>query len=1125
MNDVIEVCKVKLLGCCKVVAGYSGIAFSACLNNFRVSPEGASVAFRNPSPQFTLPDEDVANRFNEYLDGFDLPITITETVRQLPLDHKRNFIADDSKMGIVFNKAVEILQKVSSADGSYYSKTSIDSTIEVLNQLNVILRTRVVKNCLSDFVSAKNGLACLDKILRLDIYHCCYYYCSGSNNKKNFCHKQNINYNNNYQTNNRYHSCLLYTTLNLVKSVLNDKESRETIFNLQQHLIFALCKVASNVKLHDKCRTLLMHILGGLCLYENGHELVLKFSEELDNVEPEGLYFQKIATTTIDNERPNLPKIISVLSFFNALLNGGELKQNLTRRVEMRSKILSSGFAKVFGWLKTTEVEHPTLLDHLDLFVMTQQEDDELVRESLDFVEEIKQMGKFAEVSRSLHLTERDLNCLNCLNISKTLLNILDRTIDDREIGIVERKLDELVQKCSVQFYQGQITNYRSTKNADPIAKSDYDVLLEKCQHLEEKLSETEKILVEMQEEKQQQLKLSQMSGSQEDVCSLSAVSTPSSTMSSSKCSSASDEGIVCSPTETFMESPPNFSGIVGPLASIAAKQKAELLTSTPPAPPPIPSDFASLFVPKKLMFRSQKSIIDNHLKGLNWTVIPEHKISGSLWEKVGDKENEVSSLMEIIDMELLVRSFTQQANNKRDSIAESIHSLAIFRPLSVIDARRAQNCQIVLSRFKIDSPSILCHTVTRLDPAESISKDMLEQLLKFIPTKDETERLVEAAKNSELTKLDEFFHCLTKYPSYETRLKCLWLRKTFDEKLNEIKSNVSTISTAAKTLQDSSRVHKILHLLLLIGNRLNDGRRIGRAKAFDVEILSKLADVKSTVTLNGGLPCQNNPNRHADYNLLSYLVECCDHRCPDLFRCRKDILAFEEASKTCLAEINADFKTLENGLHAFNKEIKHHELNQLNQAKLNGFLDKSTQSLVDTANLLNDMNVELENCAQLLALDLNQVQRAPNQLFESFAKFLTHFCEMRKHLKEDEHQQQRPTLTLSKVSKTNTYSNRQSLPAVFDRCIAFENDPKKEMIVPKKTNADLDFDDMVSALQSSQVFSQNLNRLRVSLRDKNKRNNQRRPSSTNVTTGLVVNQRSQPQNRFTFTRDISRER
>ena len=62
-------------------------------------------------------------------------------------------------------------------------------------------------------------------------------------------------------------------------------------------------------------------------------------------------------------------------------------------------------------------------------------------------------------------------------------------------------------------------------------------------------------------------------------------------------------------------------------------------------------------------------------------------------------------------------------------------------KELSVIDGRRAQNLNILLSRYKLSETEIK-EMVLSMDKEGKLDKDMVEQLLKYVPTAAEKEML-----------------------------------------------------------------------------------------------------------------------------------------------------------------------------------------------------------------------------------------------------------------------------------------------------------------------------------------------------------------------------------------------
>jgi len=80
-------------------------------------------------------------------------------------------------------------------------------------------------------------------------------------------------------------------------------------------------------------------------------------------------------------------------------------------------------------------------------------------------------------------------------------------------------------------------------------------------------------------------------------------------------------------------------------------------------------------------------------------------------------------------------------------------------KELSVIDGRRAQNCIILLSKLKLSNEEIR-QAILKMDEQEDLAKDMLEQLLKFIPEKSDIDLLEEHKHEIErMARADRFLY------------------------------------------------------------------------------------------------------------------------------------------------------------------------------------------------------------------------------------------------------------------------------------------------------------------------------------------------------------------------------
>ena len=58
-----------------------------------------------------------------------------------------------------------------------------------------------------------------------------------------------------------------------------------------------------------------------------------------------------------------------------------------------------------------------------------------------------------------------------------------------------------------------------------------------------------------------------------------------------------------------------------------------------------------------------------------------------------------------------------------------------------MIDGRRAQNCTILLSKMKM-SDSGIRKVILSMDSGNKLNKDIVEQMLKYVPTPSEKEEL-----------------------------------------------------------------------------------------------------------------------------------------------------------------------------------------------------------------------------------------------------------------------------------------------------------------------------------------------------------------------------------------------
>ncbi|KAL2939997.1 Formin-like protein 17 [Bienertia sinuspersici] len=147
---------------------------------------------------------------------------------------------------------------------------------------------------------------------------------------------------------------------------------------------------------------------------------------------------------------------------------------------------------------------------------------------------------------------------------------------------------------------------------------------------------------------------------------------------------------------------------------------------------------------------------------------------------------------------------------------------------VSVVELRRAYNCEIMLTKVKIPLPDLM-NSVLVLDDS-ALDVDQVENLIKFCPTKEEMELLKGYKGDKEnLGKCEQFFLELMKVPRVEAKLRVFSFKIHFN---TQIRSSV--------------KLKRVMQTILSLGNALNQGTARGAAVGFRLDSLLKLTDTRS---------------------------------------------------------------------------------------------------------------------------------------------------------------------------------------------------------------------------------------------------------------------------------------
>ena len=131
-----------------------------------------------------------------------------------------------------------------------------------------------------------------------------------------------------------------------------------------------------------------------------------------------------------------------------------------------------------------------------------------------------------------------------------------------------------------------------------------------------------------------------------------------------------------------------------------------------------------------------------------------------------------------------------------------------------------------------------------------------LKALNEFLPTEEEEAGLkqyVSNASKNETTRqeamnalcpCEKYMVALMEVPSASANFNCMIFQIQFSSRIDEIKESIDTLMNACIDVMSSSRLRKLMAVILTIGNQINTGGDGNMAEGFTLDALLKLNEV-----------------------------------------------------------------------------------------------------------------------------------------------------------------------------------------------------------------------------------------------------------------------------------------
>uniref|UniRef100_G3P7P5 Dishevelled associated activator of morphogenesis 1b n=1 Tax=Gasterosteus aculeatus aculeatus TaxID=481459 RepID=G3P7P5_GASAC len=818
-----------------------------------------------------------------------------------------------------------------------------------------------------------------------------------------------------------------------IKALMNNSQGRAHVLSHSESInIIAQSLATENIK----TKVAVLEIMGAVCLVPGGHKKILEAMMHYQRFACERTRFQTLINDldrSTGRYRDEVNLKTAIMSFINAVLSQGAGETSLEFRIHLRYEFLMLGIQPVIDKLRSHE--NSTLDRHLDYFEMLRNEDELALSKRFESVHiDTKSANQvFDLIRKKINHTDAHPHFMSVLH--HCLLMPHKRSGNTVQYWLL---LDRIVQQMVLQNDKGHDPDVTPLENFN--VKNVVRMLVNENEVKQWK-EQAEKMRKEHHE-------LQQRFEKKERECDAKTQEKEDMMQTLNKMK----EKLEKESTEhkNVKQQVAELTGQLHELSTVRRPFFRGDVPSSPAAPwrhdASSTSPTASTGWTPTSSWRKNIPQPSNALKSFNWAKLSENKLEGTVWMEVDD-----AKVFKILDLEDIEKTFSAYQRQQKEAEDDALTSKKV-KELSVIDGRRAQNCNILLSRLKLSNEEMK-RAILTMDEQEDLPKDMLEQLLKFVPEKSDVDLLEEHKHELDrMAKADRFFYEMSRINHYQQRLQSLYFKKKFAERIAEIKPKVEALSRASKEILHSRNLKQLLEVVLAFGNFMNKGQR-GNAYGFKVSSLNKIADTKSSIDKN--------------ITLLHYLITILEKKYPKVLMFQDDLQSLSDAAKVNMTELEKDIGNMRSGLKGVESELEYQKKRP--QEPGDKFVSVVSQFITVASFSFSDVEDSLVEAKELFLKavkhfgeDAGKMQ--PDEFFGIFDQFLQSFAEaqqenenMRKRKEEEE--------------------RRAKMEAQLK-----EQREKERKARKAKANGEDDggeFDDLVSALRSGEVFDKDLSKMK----------------------------------------------
>jgi len=216
----------------------------------------------------------------------------------------------------------------------------------------------------------------------------------------------------------------------------------------------------------------------------------------------------------------------------------------------------------------------------------------------------------------------------------------------------------------------------------------------------------------------------------------------------------------------------------------------------------------------------------------------------------------------------------------------------------SRLDPRRAQAVAIGVAKLKLTASQLIA-ALERFDEAVlTPTAVQVVQGCSLVPTVEEATLL--RGETATLAPPDAFLRELARLPDAGSRVEAMAFVYVCDETMTATLSDIDQLAGACKQVRESAKLKALLHVVLVVGNRINGQE--GAVRGFTLASLLKLSQTRSL---------------NKSTSVLEYLVHFISKKTPEVFGVADELALVFKARKVQLAALSRQERDLKRGMDA----------------------------------------------------------------------------------------------------------------------------------------------------------------------------------------------------------------